>query len=283
VFLLYSDPDSRVDAVLDRVQSTSPDVTVRDEYGADHLLWRMSDSSSIGAIRKEMADKPVVIADGHHRYETALAFRDERRREAGSTTGGSSDWLMATMVNMDSPGMTILPTHRLLTGFDGLNRDALIRSARAYFDVTEVRGRDALERALRENGASRPSIGLAVGESAGLFLFTLRADVEAARVVDGVSAAQSMLDVVILHRLVLEKCLGISEDQVRGETYLRYIRGFGDAIEQVRTGRAQVAFLLNATRLDQVRDIAFSGEVLPQKSTDFFPKLLTGLTMYGMD
>jgi uncharacterized protein (DUF1015 family) len=115
-----------------------------------------------------------------------------------------------------------------------------------------------------------------------LFVFELLDRVRIRDLVPDISAAEAALDVVILHRIVLEKCLGISESDVRGENYLRYVRGLGEAIDQVRAGRAQAAFLLNATRLDQVRDIAFNGGVLPQKSTDFFPKLLSGLTMYCM-
>jgi uncharacterized protein (DUF1015 family) len=283
VFLLYSDPENTVDAILDGIAERSPHVSIRDEYDVEHILWRVPEPVAIGAIRLDLAARQLVIADGHHRYETALAFRDEKRKQLGVDDAGAAEWLMTTLVNMDSPGMTILPTHRMLSGLEGFDPGVLLASARNYFDVREVDRPDELERSLVEGGVQRPSIGLAVGESGGQYLFELREGVDLAHVLPDVSRAQAGLDVVILHRLVLGKCLGISEEQVRGESYLRYIRGFGKAVDQVRAGRAQAAFLLNATRLDQVRDIALGGEVLPQKSTDFFPKMLSGLTMYTMD
>jgi len=283
VFLLYSDPENTVDSILDGVAARPPDMSIRDEYDVEHLLWSVPDPGAIGAIRLDLANKNLVIADGHHRYETALAFRDEKRKQLGVDSAGAFEWLMTTLVNMDSPGMTILPTHRLLSDLDGFDRDRLLAAARNYFDVLEVDGRDQLKLRLAQRGAQRPAIGLATGETGGLYLFELREGVDLADAVPEDSSAQARLDVVILHRLILEKCLGISETEISGENYVRYVREFGDAVDQVRSGRAQAAFLLNATRLDQVRDIAMGGEVLPQKSTDFFPKMLSGLTMYSME
>jgi uncharacterized protein (DUF1015 family) len=281
VFLLYSDPENRVDAVLDRVGATPSEVSVRDEFDVDHELWKITESRSIGAIRRELADKSLVIADGHHRYETALAFRDEMRRERNSDDGGAYDWLMTTLVNMDSPDMTILPTHRLLSGFDRLTLPEMLNALGTSFDVESIDSRDGLALSLETAGAVRPTIGMAAGDSGGLYRLTLKEGAESQ--LSELSSRQATLDVAILHGLILGQCLGISEDEVRSENYLRYVRGFTEAIDQVRSGRAQVAFLLNPTRLDQVRDVALAGEVLPQKSTDFFPKLLSGLAMYSMD
>jgi uncharacterized protein (DUF1015 family) len=283
VFLLYSDPEKQVDGILDTVAERKPDISVRDEYDVEHTLWRVPESRSIGAIRLAMANKQLVIADGHHRYETALAFRDEKRRELGPENSGSFDWLMTTSVNMESPGMTILPTHRILSNFDGFDSESVRSSLQDYFEVRAIDRRDELESLLAQRGRGRPTIGLATGRSNGLVLLEIKEGVNLAGMFEDVSEAQALLDVVVLHRLILEKCLGISEADVRGENYLGYVRGFGEAVDAVRAGRAQAAFLLNATRLDQVRDVALGGEVLPQKSTDFFPKLLSGLTMYSME
>ncbi len=282
VFLLYSDPENKVDAVLDGLASKPPELSIRDEYGVDHRVWSVSESKAIGAIRLEMADKKLVIADGHHRYETALAFRDEKRTELGSDEASAYEWLMTTLVNMESPGMTILPTHRVLSNLEGFDRAALIRSLGDYFDIQEVEGEHASEASLAGSGAERPSIGIATRDSDGLFMCRLRDAVNPADLLNDMSPARAQLDVVILHRLILGKALGISEEQVRSGNYLTYVRGFAEAIDEVRSGRGHAAFLLNATRLDQVRDIAFGGEVLPQKSTDFFPKLLSGLAMHIM-
>ena len=283
VFLLYSDPLKAVDAVLDDVSVTPPEIMVRDEYDVEHMLWRVSDTGAIRAIQDAMEDKQLIIADGHHRYETALAFRDEKRKETGTDDAGAFEWLMTTLVNMESPGMTILPTHRVVSNLTSYDRVRFIDRARDYFNVRAVGDVDQLAACLEEGGANRTTIGMATHGGDGFTVFELRDDVDFDVVLPGVSVTQSQLDVVILHSLILGKCLDVSDEDVRGESYLRYVRGLEAAVAEVQQGRAQLCFLLNATRMEQVRDIALGGEVLPQKSTDFFPKLLSGLTMYSMD
>ena len=283
VFLLYSDPLKAVDAVLDDVAVTPPEIMVRDEYDVEHMLWRVSDTDAIRAIQDAMEDKQLIIADGHHRYETALAFRDEKRKEAGTDDAGAFEWLMTTLVNLESPGMTILPTHRVVSNLTSYDRARFVGRARDYFNVREVGDLGQLATRLEESGADRPTIGMATHGGEGFTVFELRDDIDLKAVLPGVSVTQSELDVVILHSLILGKCLNVSDEDVRGESYLRYFRGLEAAVAEVQEGRAQLCFLLNATRMEQVRDIAVGGEVLPQKSTDFFPKLLSGLTMYSMD
>ncbi len=282
VFLLYSDPAGVVDAVLDAIASDPPEVAVRDEYDVEHLLWRVSDTAAIGAIQAAMADKQLVIADGHHRYETALAFRDEKRTEMGAENTGPFEWLMTTLVNMESPGMTILPTHRVVSNLTSYEPARFIERAREYFKVSEVNDVGGLEARLAKAVRGRPTIGMATAEESGFRVLELRDGIDFQTVLPDVTSAQAELDVVILHRVVLGKCLDISEEGVRGESYLKYVRGLNAAVAEVGEGRAQVCFLLNPTRMEQVRDIALAGDVMPQKSTDFFPKLLSGLAMYSM-
>ena len=282
VFMVYSDPDGGVDRLLDRVAGREPEISVRDEYDVDHLMWKISDSTTIGAIRRQMADRQLVIADGHHRYETALAFRDEMRVAAESDDAGAAEWLMTTLVNMDSPGMTVLPTHRVVRNRPAFDVGEFLARAGNYFNVSETLDLAAVEQTLASAG-SRPMIGLAAAGQDGLRVLSLNEGIDFDAILPGVSSLQLGLDVVILHRLVLDKCLDISEEDVREGNYLGYVRGASAAVEEVSAGRAQAGFLLNPTRLEQVRDIAFAGEVLPQKSTDFFPKMLSGLTMYSMD
>lgn len=285
VFLLYSDPAESVDQMLDRVAAGEPQARVLDEYDVEHLLWRISDKDVIAAISGAMADKKLLIADGHHRYETALRFRDEMRNELGSKDAGAFEWLMTTLVNMESPGLTVLPTHRVVSNLPSFDFQQFLNRAVEYFETAAVGDLDEVETRLRE-GASRQrlTIGVAAQGAKAHVVLSLRSDLALEGVLPkDVSSVQAQLDVVILHRLVLERCLGISEEEVRGENYLRYIRGTQAAVAEVRSGAAQICFLLNATRIEQVRDVAFRGEVLPQKSTDFFPKLLSGLTMYRME
>jgi len=190
---------------------------------------------------------------------------------------------MTTLVNMESPGMTILPTHRVVSNLDSYDRVRFVDRTRDYFNVREVGDVGQLAACLEERGADRPTIGMATHGGEGFTVLELRDDIDLKAVLPGVSVTQSQLDVVILHSLILGKCLNVSDEDVRGESYLRYVRGLDAAVAEVQEGRAQLCFLLNATRMEQVRDIAVGGEVLPQKSTDFFPKLLSGLAMYSMD
>jgi uncharacterized protein (DUF1015 family) len=206
-----------------------------------------------------MADKKLLIADGHHRYETALAFRNENLGLPGA------DRVMMTFVNMHSPGLKILATHRLVSGLEanGL-ADRLLKAAAAGFQVEEIGSLDALKRAWDE-GEGRTIIGAAMGSR--LFLLEDR-------------QARGELDVRVLHQRVLGQALGIGEEAVRDEKHLRYMRGLDAAVEEVRKGAAQIAFLLKPVSVEQVAATSFAGGVMPQKSTDFYPKLLSGLTIY---
>jgi uncharacterized protein (DUF1015 family) len=259
IFMLYEDPDRKIDALMDDFANGAPDLQLQDEYAVEHTMWTVSDPDRIGFIQREMAEKRLIIADGHHRYETALAYRDEMRGEHGS------DRMPMTFFNMHSPGLTVLPTHRVLSKLPSFDSAAFLSRAAEFFD--------------RDGAGLR--IGFIEGEQE--VSLSLKPSTDLAGVMPDLSEKQRMLDVVILHRLLLEKCLGITEDAVKKESYITYVRERAAAIDAVKQGRAQAAFLLNPTRLDQIRDIAYEGNVLPQKSTDFYPKVLSGLTMYAMD
>jgi len=282
LFMLYED-SGEVDSLLKR--EGAPDIEVSDEYGVSHRVWRVSDPELVQAAQAKMEDKKLIIADGHHRYETALAYRNERRQD--ETTGGPSqlapyDFAMMTFVNMNSPGLVILPTHRVVQGLSNFSPDDLKQKAKAYFDVEEVDPWIDAGRAtgvLREAGRAGTAL-LAIAKSRVFLIHKPRAYGE---IFTGLSVRQQLLDVVQLHRVLLETVLGLSEESIRNQQNLNYVRGADEAIDRVRSGGANVAFLMNPVRMSQVRDIAFGGEVLPQKSTDFYPKLLSGLTLYALD
>jgi len=256
LFMLYPDPERTVDAILDEAASAAPLGEVTDEYGVIHRIWKITDAARIQEL---MADKKLVIADGHHRYETALAFRNENPNLPGA------DRVMMTFINMYSPGLQILATHRLVNGIAGDNfPEGFLKRAALDFEVDEIASLDQLKNAWNECG-NRTIIGAAIGNR----LFTLEE-----------RDARDALDVRILHEVVLGKVLGIDEEAVRDEKHLRYVRGLDAAVEEARQGRAQIAFLLKPTSVQQVADTSFAGGVMPQKSTDFYPKVLTGLTIY---
>jgi uncharacterized protein (DUF1015 family) len=253
LFMLYPDPVGAVDGLLEEAARQAPLLEVVDEYGDVHRVWKIG---SARRIQELMAGKKLLIADGHHRYETALAFRNENP----SLTG--ADRVMMTFVNMHSPGLKILATHRLVSGLDAAALPEL-----PDFDVTEIESTERLKRAWQES-AGRTIIGAAIGSR--LFLLEDR-------------AARGALDVKVLHERLLGKALGIGEEAVRDEKHLRYIRGLDRAVEEARAGAAQIAFLLKPTSIEQVAATSFAGGVMPQKSTDFYPKLLSGLTIYKLD
>jgi uncharacterized protein (DUF1015 family) len=258
LFMLYPDPDGAVDALLDRAAQAPPLGDVEDEYGARHRVWRIPGGAE---IQRLMADKKLLIADGHHRYETALAYRNANPDLPGA------DRVQMTFVNMHSPGLRILATHRLVNGIEGgVNVDEFVKRAAVDFQVTELDSTDKL-RGMWAGSGARTVIGAAFGER----LFALEA-----------RGATNELDVRILHETVLGKLLGISEEAVRDERHLRYIRGLELALEETRSGAVQAAFLLKPVSVQQVADISFAGGVMPQKSTDFYPKLLSGLTIYKL-
>jgi uncharacterized protein (DUF1015 family) len=226
-------------------------------------MWTVADHDKIRFTQGQMESKRLIIADGHHRYETALAYRDEMKGEKGS------DRMPMTFFNMNSPALTILPTHRVLANMQGFDAGSFLNRAAEFFDITE------------SPDSSRVTIG-AFADGHVTFL-RLKNSLDLRALLPDLSEKQRSLDVVILHRLLLEKCLGITEDAVNKESHITYMRERDASIKAVREGKAQIAFLLNPTRLDQLRDIAYEGNVMPQKSTDFYPKVLSGLTMYPLE
>jgi uncharacterized protein (DUF1015 family) len=255
LFMLYPDRAGAVDALLDQAAQGAPLAEITDEYGAIHRMWKLT---AAAPIQQLMADKKLLIADGHHRYETALAFRNENPNLPGA------DRVMMTFVNMYSPGLRILATHRLVNGVKPeFLPDGFLAAAAADFAVQEIDSLDKLKHAWTADGPT--TIGAAIGSR--LFLLESR-------------HPAGELDVRVLHERLLGKALGIGEEAVRDEKHLRYIRGIDLAAEEARKGAAQIAFLLKPTSVDQVAETSFAGGVMPQKSTDFYPKLLSGLTIY---
>jgi uncharacterized protein (DUF1015 family) len=215
-----------------------------------------------------------------------LAYRNERRANNGSakaTETAPYDFVMMTLVNMDSPGLVILPTHRVVHGLPSFSAEALREGARPYFSVEEVDPTLDASRAnaiLREAGNTGTALlGITANRA---FLFD-RPKGDSTSVFGTLSLRQQSLDVVQLHKCLLESALGLSEESIRNQENLSYIRDTAEAIAKVRSGAANVAFLMNPARMQQIRDIAFGMEVLPQKSTDFYPKLLSGLTIYALE
>jgi uncharacterized protein (DUF1015 family) len=289
LFMLYSGAGT-VDALIESAATADPDIEVTDEYDVVHRVWKISDAAVIASVREQMKDKKLIIADGHHRYETALTYRNERRATAETASGlpAPYDWVMMTFVDMDRPdkdppGLVILPGHRLVFGLPSFSAAQFQQEARKFFNVEDVDpGIDAARATaiLQQAGQSETAL-LAVTAGRAFLLHAPKAI--GTSFFGKLSLRQQALDVVQLHKCLLEGVLHISEEAIRNQQNISYSREAADALSQVQSGKVQIAFLMNPVRIEQVRDIAFAGEVLPQKSTDFYPKLLSGLTIYALE
>jgi uncharacterized protein (DUF1015 family) len=295
LFFLYEDPARQVDSLLESISRQMPAIELGDEYDTIHRVWPVTDKAFIDKLQKAMADKKLIIADGHHRYETALNLRNEARQKSGNHDAmAASEFAMATIINAHSKGLTILATHRVVRAAN-FDFEKFRKEVSPYFDWYSYPFENASDRAashaeFRKDMASqsetRHSIGVypaAKGASGAFYLFVLRKDADLEALLPDISPAQRGLDVVLLHRLLLEKGLGITPEAVTAETNLTYEREMDRAIAHVDRGEAEVAFLLNPARMEQVSKIALGGDVMPQKSTDFYPKLLSGLTIFKVD
>ncbi|HTX16206.1 MAG TPA: DUF1015 domain-containing protein, partial [Candidatus Baltobacteraceae bacterium] len=295
LFLLYDDASMQIDRSLEEACRAAKPLEMTDEYGVIHRLWPVSDRAFIERIRAAMAPQKLVIADGHHRYETALHLRNEFRERTGKIDPlAATEFAMATFVNTHSAGLVILPTHRLVGNLANFDFEQFRKDLQPYFDWysypfanEQTRGAAYAEFTKDRAGHhGRQAIGVypAAAEAAKAFyLFVLRRGTDLESVLPDQTEAQRGLDVVLLHRLILEKGLGITAEAVASEKNITYEREMEAALTAVDSGKAQIAFLLNPARIEQVAEIALGGDVLPQKSTDFYPKLLSGETIYRVE
>jgi uncharacterized protein (DUF1015 family) len=299
--MLYSDPQKRIDEILTDAECSTPaEMLLRDEYGVVHRLWVISDSERTAAITSAMAEHKLVIADGHHRYETALNYRNERRLHAGGLhpsapyAQASYDFAMMTFVNTSSEGLTILPTHRLAANLHDFSWSEARRYLEPWFEAQAFPFADDGQKAeaqnkfltkLHEVRGQRAIGAYPATEHAkrAYYVLTLRPGADLSQLLHSVSPLQRQLDVVLLHDGILEPAFGITLQAVTAEKNLSYEREASAALDAVDRGSAQIAFLLNPVDVDQVMRIAVAGEVMPQKSTDFYPKLLSGIAMYRVD
>jgi uncharacterized protein (DUF1015 family) len=261
IFMLYPDREGAVDRELDLAARGAPLMDVTDEYGARHQLWSVTDAASMASIQAQMAPMKLLIADGHHRYETALNYRDEHPNDP------AAQYVMMTFVNMYSPGLKILATHRVLRHLPSFSMETLLAKASGAWSATLFDSVRELKHQLSAPTPQSVRIGVVTATEAWLLVRPRN---------------EGELDVPVLHHEIMAQWLGINEEAVREEKYIQYVRGMDAAAAEVREKGAQVAFLLEATTIDDMARIAFAGGVMPQKSTDFFPQLLSGAAIYRL-
>ncbi len=278
VFSLYSDPEHEIDHVLNGRAKSAPvaDVVFED---VQNRLWEIRDADAIGQIQHLMQSKQVLIADGHHRYETALAFRDYERSQNPNHNGRELyNYVMMFFTNVDDDGLVIFPTHRVVHSLESFDPKSFLQKLESVFVLREYRDRESLITALSASPVR--SFGLTMRGVQGLFLLTLKPTISVNDLVaDDLPREVKDLDVTVLHAAVLRGILGISNEAQELKRNLGYVREASEACEMVSNGQAQLAFLMNPTRIQEVRSVAQAGHTMPQKSTYFYPKLPSGLIL----
>jgi uncharacterized protein (DUF1015 family) len=281
IFMLYPDPENRVDTLLASATEREPDIDIRELHEKDvrQMLWIVTDAELIQAVADEMAPKRnLIIADGHHRYETALNYRAEQREKyPDAPSNAGFNYRLVTLVSMSNPGLTILPTHRLIFDYDKLGPEELLDRVSDYFVVDALPDRVSLETRLASVLGKVGRLGLITAQ--GFNFLTLKDLKSMESLTPQRTAAWRELDVSILHELLLEEIMGLSKESIERKENINYLREPDMGYDQVNSGEAQFLFVLNPTRMDQVISCTEADEKMPQKSTDFYPKVITGLTM----
>lgn len=285
IFSLYSSVDGKINKTIEgNLKNSAPDIDVVDDNGDRHRLWVVSDPAIIEAVQKEMKEKTVYIADGHHRYEASLNYRNEARQKSGE---GPYDYIMMFFANMDEPGLTVLPTHRLISGVSEDKINSLYDNLVKYFRIkdfdfskgNEAEARRQLLDAMKKAGPQDHFLGMYIKGENKYSLLELKGEDLLLDLQSDKPLSWRRLDVSILQSLILQDILGFSEDSISRQENLCYVKDVDDSIRKVRNEEYQTAFLLNATKIEEIRDVTETGERMPQKSTYFYPKCLTGLVI----
>ncbi len=300
VFALYSDPEKKISRLLASAVRSDAGLPVEaiDDDGSRHMLRAVTDAEVMESIRKAMADKKIFIADGHDRYETALAYRDYRRTEAGAWRGDEGfNFFPVFLSNMDEDGLTILPTHRLILDAGNLTLDDVLERSSRYFKVkrfpflpeNEDEARSEFLRSLAEagddsHGPGKPVFGFC-WDSAPCYYILILKDMNAVSRLHGQRHSETYcnLDVTILHSLIVENVLGIDTEKISSSRPVQFEKDGERAIDRVISGEFAMCFLLNPTKVREVKEVALAREIMPQKSTYFYPKLLTGLVIADLN
>jgi uncharacterized protein (DUF1015 family) len=274
---LYEDADQATDDIFDAVTATEPIATATDAEGVESVLWSSNDADLIGTLAATLADSRIFIADGHHRYTTALAYRDMRRKQAEA--GGIAedapayDSVMMALVNLDDPELLVMPTHRVADAPGGFDPAAFYQQLARFFTLAPAPAAKPWN-VLEE--FDEPAFLVRTRADAAPQVARLRNDVDLDAAIPIVrSHAWKHLDVAVLQELVLAPMLGIHPDKPETLERLGFVKEANAALTQ--TDEHDVVFVLRPTRMDQLREVALAGETMPQKSTYFYPKLLSGL------
>jgi len=289
IFALYAQPKPTINRILAvAVEGVAPWLDVEQDNGDHCRLWRITDSAVIQKIQQEMRDQKLLIADGHHRYEATLSYRDHMRRERGQWTGREAfNYVMAYCANMNDNNVVILPTHRLVRGFEHKPFLELEEALQTYFYVEQhpktPDGKVSFLKALKAAAKKYRVIGASFKRDPRYLILRLKNKRIMQRLAKDLSAPLRELDVNTLHLLILEHILGMAPEQQESGDTVGYFEDEETVLQTLEKEEFQAAFLLNAPKAEEVLAIAAAGEKMPQKSTYFYPKLSSGLIVNKVD
>lgn len=287
IYVLYEDREQCLSNVLlNHVSNTGANIDSEGINGIRERLWVVSDKTILDLVVQSMADKKLFIADGHHRYETALNFRQKSKEKNINHTGEEPyNFTMMLMVDIEDPGLIILPTHRAVNGLEGFSIETLINKAKEEFDIVihkfntnslETRAEE-IDNLLQYNSSG--TFVLYVANASYCYIIKIKDYSIMEKVYPDRDSSFQKLDVCILHKLILENLLGIGEAQLASQQFLNYTHDVSEGMEWADSGKCQLVFFMAPTSVKQVRDVSLAGEKMPQKSTYFYPKPPTGLVI----
>ena len=289
IFALYSDPKQTINRILlEELQGIPPSLEVKEDGGRSCLLWRITDPEIIRVVQRELEGQPLLIADGHHRYEAALRYRDHRREQMAKWSGREAfHYVMMYFANMKDDGLVILPTHRLVRSFPPIPFQELEEALQRYFYLEPYpktpEGQRWFLRALRSGGKKRSLIGASFKRDPRYLILRLKNKRIMQRLANDLSAPLRELDVTILHVLILGHILGLAPEEQTKEEAIHYSQDEEKLLGALEEEDYQAAFILNPSRPEEIMDVALKGEKLPQKTTYFYPKLISGLVINKID
>lgn len=282
IFGLFADKTELLEQTRLAAANRQPDIAVVDDGGVRHQLWLLEEPSVIEAVAGALRDEPILIADGHHRYETALAYRDAQRAQGCGDPDAPHNFILMYLTSMSHPGLVILPTHRVVTGGPAINGSALLAALRQHFHLIPfARSAQQEFRACLHGDSARVRLGIALADRESRFVATLADPSVLERCASNLAPAVRGLDVAVLDTVILRGLLGIDCSVAAQAGQLAYTHDDDEAVRTVDHG-AQAAFLLNAPRIEDVQAVCLAGETMPEKSTYFYPKLLTGLVFHPL-
>jgi uncharacterized protein (DUF1015 family) len=285
VFALYEDPENAIMSSLRRVIDFPPEIAFELDDGTAHQMWTLQNPRLFKSVADALKNKPILIADGHHRYETALNYRNMMRARHGRRPANRSyEYVMMYLSNMNDEGLTILPSHRLIKSVPNFTPQSFLKGIARWFHIAEFpvseaelhQGSPALKQKLEHEGRHKSVIGFYMHGGDRAYIISLKEGVRD-EMGDDLHPSLKKLDVLVLSRFILQRTLGFSKDELDNEEIFHYQSSMKAALTDTHAGRYQMAFLLNPTKMKHVKDVVKNSLVMPRKSTYFYPKVLTGL------